>query len=53
MESSPNNLQSYLVTLNEDDAFKETIPGFDVKQHALPVVLTDAKEDGGLFGCRF
>lgn len=43
----------YIVTLNEDDAVKESIPGFDIKDHALPTVLTDAKEDGGLFGCRF
>lgn len=43
----------YIVTMNEDDAFKETIDGFDLKKHQLPVVLTDAKEDGGLFGFRF
>lgn len=43
----------YIVTMNEDDAFKETTEGFDVHEHVLPVVLTDAKEDGGLFGIRF
>jgi uncharacterized protein YydD (DUF2326 family) len=43
----------YIVTMNEDDAFKERIPGFDVKDHVLPVVITDATEDGGLFGIRF
>ena len=43
----------YIVTMNEDDAFKETTGGFDVHDHVLPVVLTDAKEDGGLFGFRF
>ena len=43
----------YIVTMNEDDAFKEKIEGFDLKEHMLPVVLTDAKEDGGLFGFRF
>ncbi|MFZ0773509.1 MAG: ABC-three component system protein [Candidatus Sulfotelmatobacter sp.] len=43
----------YIVTMNEDDAFKEKIDGFDVNEHVLPVVLTDAKEDGGLFGFRF
>lgn len=43
----------YIVTMNEDDAFKETTPGFDVNEHSLPVVLTDAREDGGLFGFRF
>jgi uncharacterized protein YydD (DUF2326 family) len=43
----------YIVTMNEDDAFKEKIEGIDVKRHMLPVVLTDAKDDGGLFGFRF
>jgi uncharacterized protein YydD (DUF2326 family) len=43
----------YIVTMNEDDAFKEKIDGFDLKEHVLPVVLTDAKHDGGLFGFRF
>lgn len=43
----------YIVTMNEDDAFKEKIDGFNLKDYVLPVVLTDAKEDGGLFGLRF
>jgi uncharacterized protein YydD (DUF2326 family) len=43
----------YIVTMNEDDAFKETVTGFDLRDHVLPTVLTDAKEDGGLFGFRF
>lgn len=43
----------YIVTMNEDDAFKETEAGFDVRDYALPVRLTDATEDGGLFGIRF
>ena len=43
----------YIVTLNEDDAFKEKIENFDIKQYILPVELTDATEDGGLFGIRF
>jgi uncharacterized protein YydD (DUF2326 family) len=43
----------YIVTMNEDDAFKESIEGFDLRQHVLPVVLTDAEEHGGLFGFRF
>ena len=43
----------YIVTMNEDDAFKERIEGFDLKTYVLPVVLTDASEDGGLFGFRF
>lgn len=43
----------YLVTMNEDDAFKETEAGFDLNAYVLPVRLTDATEDGGLFGVRF
>jgi len=43
----------YFVTMNEDDAFKETETGFDLHEHILPVRLTDATEDGGLFGERF
>lgn len=43
----------YIVTMNEDDAFKETIDGFDLNNHVLPTRLTDATEDGGLFGMRF
>jgi len=43
----------YIVTMNEDDAFKENIDGFDLRNYVLPVVLTDATENGGLFGFRF
>ncbi len=43
----------YIVTMNEDDAFKETIEGFDLNGHVLPTRLTDATEDGGLFVIRF
>ncbi len=43
----------YIVTMNEDDAFKEKTDGFDLREYVLPVVLTDAKDDGGLFGFRF
>ena len=43
----------YIVTMNEDDAFKETIAGFDLNDYVLPTRLTDATEDGGLFGIRF
>lgn len=43
----------YIVTLNEDDAFKETIIGFNLADYLLETVLTDATEDGGLFGFRF
>jgi uncharacterized protein YydD (DUF2326 family) len=43
----------YIVTMNEDDAFKEAIEGFDLNDHVLPMRLTDATKDGGLFGIRF
>lgn len=43
----------YIVTMNEDDAFKEKIDGFDLSDYVLPTRLTDATEDGGLFGIRF
>lgn len=43
----------YIVTMNEDDAFKETVVGFNLSDHVIETVLTDAREDGGLFGFRF
>lgn len=43
----------YIVTMNEDDAFKESAAGFNLSNHVLETVLTDASEDGGLFGFRF
>ena len=43
----------YIVTMNEDDAFKEKIAGFDLNDHVLTTRLTDATDDGGLFGIRF
>ena len=43
----------YIVTMNEDDAFKETVDGFNLSDHVLATELTDAMEDGGLFGFRF
>lgn len=43
----------YIVTMNEDDAFKETIDGFNLNDYVLPTRLTDATENGGLFGIRF
>jgi hypothetical protein len=43
----------YIVTMNEDDAFKEKDEGFDLNDYLLPVKLTDATEDGGLFGFTF
>jgi uncharacterized protein YydD (DUF2326 family) len=43
----------YLVTMNTDDVPREVPTGFRVDDHALKVRLTDASEDGGLFGFRF
>lgn len=43
----------YIVTMNEDDAFKEKEEGFNLNDYVLPVKLTDATESGGLFGIRF
>jgi len=43
----------YIVTMNEDDAFKEKEEGFDLNDYVLPIKLTDATADGGLFGIRF
>ncbi|WP_446027566.1 ABC-three component system protein [Lelliottia amnigena] len=43
----------YIVTMNEDDAFKEVIDGFDLHDYVLSTRLTDATENGGLFGIRF
>jgi len=43
----------YIVSLNQDDAFKEEEEGFDLNDYILPVRLTDSGEDGGLFGVRF
>jgi uncharacterized protein YydD (DUF2326 family) len=43
----------YLVTMNEDDAFKEISEEFNLTDHLIPTRLTDARDDGGLFGIRF
>lgn len=43
----------YIVTMNTDAVPKEVPTGFKLDDHALPVRLTDASEDGGLFGFRF
>ena len=42
----------YIVTMNEDNAFNETIDDFDLNDHVFPTYLTDATDDGGLFGIR-
>lgn len=44
----------YIVTLNSDAVPQEGFqPDFNVDDYVLPVRLTDATEDGGLFGVRF
>ncbi len=44
----------YIVTMNEDAVpSREFTPGFSLEPYILPVRLTDATEDGGLFGLRF
>ena len=43
----------YIVTMNEEDASKETETGFELNDYVLPIKLIDATEDGGLFGIRF
>lgn len=44
----------YIVTLNSDAIPKEGFSdGFDVTDHVLDTVLTDATDTGGLFGMRF
>lgn len=44
----------YIVTLNSDMVpYSEFSTEFGFEDHVLPVVLTDATEDGGLFGFRF
>lgn len=43
----------YIVTMNSDDLQKAGGHGFDAEEYVLPVRLTDAREDGGLFGFRF
>lgn len=43
----------YIVTMNEDDAFKEKEEGFNLSDYILGLKLTDATDDGGLFGIRF
>ncbi len=43
----------YIVTMNEDAVPDELPRDFDLQQHIVPTRLTDATEDGGLFGIRF
>jgi len=43
----------YVVTMNEDDAFKEKEEGFDLNDYLLPIKLTDSTEMCGSFDIRF
>jgi len=43
----------YIVTMNSDAVPQRLPAGFDLAKHFLPTRLTDATEDGGLFGMRF
>jgi uncharacterized protein YydD (DUF2326 family) len=43
----------YIVTMNEDAVPSAMPDDFDFGKHVLPIRLTDATEDGGLFGMRF
>ena len=43
----------YIVTMNDDDLPRENLSGVPLEDFVVPVQLTDATEDGGLFGCRF
>ena len=43
----------YIVTMNEDAPPAESPKDFDLPEYIMPTRLTDATEDGGLFGIRF
>jgi uncharacterized protein YydD (DUF2326 family) len=43
----------YIVTMNSDAVPHERPDNFDLSEYVSPVRLTDATEDGGLFGIRF
>src|SRR6266568_3996403 len=43
----------YIVTMNSDAVPRELPDDFDLNKYILPVRLTDATEEGGLFGVRF
>ena len=53
-ERAERNGFQYIVTLNSDAIPTEGFTGgFDIRNHVLDTKLTDATEDGGLFGIRF
>ncbi len=43
----------YIVTMNEDAVPSDMPSHFNFESHVVPTRLTDASEDGGLFGIRF
>jgi len=43
----------YIVTFNSDNLPRTFPSGFNLADHVLPTRLTDARDDGGLFGTRF
>jgi uncharacterized protein YydD (DUF2326 family) len=43
----------YIVTMNSDALPAELPEGFSPSDYVLPVAMTDAGQDGGLFGIRF
>lgn len=43
----------YIVTMNSDAVPTASLGNFSLGEHILPVKLTDATEEGGLFGLRF
>lgn len=53
-ESAARDLNfQYIVTMNSDAVPRDLPDDFDLSKYTLPVRLTDATEDGGLFGARF
>jgi uncharacterized protein YydD (DUF2326 family) len=43
----------YIVAMNEDALPAELPKDFDLEEYIVATRLTDATEDGGLFGIRF
>ncbi len=41
------------MTMNDDDLPKENFKDFNYADYVVPVELSDATDDGGLFGFRF
>lgn len=43
----------YIVTMNDDDLPREYFTDINIEEYINPIEITDATEDGGLFGFRF